>query len=276
MTEYRTRHAAALQRDRKEDSGTVRPHPLPMEERLVLPDVAYRLEEINLPAAMAASLAGKQVTVQLSPEEEAFTRRIDTPIESSGWIDPEGSYWNDYQPLRVLFNDSTGRVWRLPRLWFTRPAMVEPPIDVGATFREGTWNEEIHMPSEWDLQDINIGLIESRKAGGRITVIKVHAIPGKPVKVHWMDTSGKSWRIPANWRRRRVRLPSSEGLISQDIPPEFARSDAGRVVSVNYHPGSLCCLPEQYRFRDEKGNRWLVFSRDCLLLGYGNREEYRA
>jgi hypothetical protein len=248
----------------------------PTEVSLALPSEPWRLEEINLPPAMAASFAGRAVTVRVLPEEEAFTRRIDPPIESSGWIDPEGSYWNDYQPLRVLFNDSTGRVWRLPRLWFTRPAMVEPPIDVGTTFREGTWNEEIHMPSEWDLQDINIDLIESRKAGGRVTVIKVHAVPGKPVKVHWKDTSGKSWRIPANWRRRRVRLPSSEALISQDIPQEVARSYAGRAVSVNYHPGSLCCLPDQYRFRDEEGNRWPVFMRDCLLLCYGDGEEYRA
>jgi len=118
--------------------------------------------------------------------------------------------------------------------------------------------------------------MESRRARGRIMVIKVHAVPEGPVKVYWKDSSGKSWRIPANWRRRRVRLPSYEVLVSQGIPPEVARSYAGRAVSVNYHPGSLCCLPEQYRFRDETGNRWPVFIRDCLLLGYGDGDEYRA
>jgi len=248
----------------------------PTEKHLVLPNEQYRLEEINFPAAMAASLRGKQVPVQVFPEEEAFTRRINPPKESSGWIDPKGNYWNDYQPLRLLFTASDGKVWRFPRSWLTRPQIVEPSIDSGHIFSEGTWSEEIHLPSEWDLQDINICPIESQRAGGRVSVIKVHAVPGRPVRVDWKDTAGKYWRIPANWRRRRVRLPSYEVLISQDISPEIARSFAGKAISVNYHPGSLCCLPEQYRFRDEEGNRWPVFIRDCQLLGYGDGDEYRA
>jgi hypothetical protein len=256
--------------------GNTRFGPQMKEESLELPADTYRLEEANLPAPMAASLAGKRVNIQVFDEEEGFTRQIDPEIESSGWIDPKGNFWNDYQPLRLLYTAPDGEVWRFPRSWFTRPETVDPPVDSGLTFREGVWNEEIHMPSEWDLQDINIGLIESRKSGGRVTVIKVHAVPGEPVKVYWKDISGKSWRIPANWRRRRVRLPSSEVLISQDTPPEVARSYAGKTVSVNYHPGSFCCLPDQYRFRDQEGNRWPVFVRDCLLLGYGDGEEYRA
>jgi len=48
------------------------------------------------------------------------------------------------------------------------------------------------------------------------------------------------------------------------------------VVSVNYHPGSLCCLPEHYRFRDEERNKWRVKIRDCFLIGYGDAEEHPA
>jgi hypothetical protein len=154
--------------------------------------------------------------------------------------------------------------------------MVEPPVQTGVTLREAGWEETIHLPSKWDLQDINIDSIESYKAWGRERTIKVHAVPGEPIKVYWQDAAGKIWRIPANWRRRRVGLPTYEVLTAQDIPPDVARSYAGKAVSVNYHPGSLCCLPEQYRFRDEEGNRWPVFIRDCLLLGYGDGKEYRA
>jgi hypothetical protein len=108
-----------------------------VERQLILPSEAYRLEEINFAAAMAASLRGKQVTVQVFPEEEAFTRRINPPKESSGWIDPKGNYWNDYQPLILLFTASDGRVWRFPRSWLTRPQIVKPSIDSGHIFSEG-------------------------------------------------------------------------------------------------------------------------------------------
>jgi hypothetical protein len=45
---------------------------------------------------------------------------------------------------------------------------------------------------------------------------------------------------------------------------------------VNCHPGSRCCLPEQYRFRDDEGSRLPVLIRDCVLLGYGDAAEHRA
>jgi protein-tyrosine phosphatase len=44
------------------------------------------------------------------------TRRVehdDTPL----LIDPEGDCWNDYPPVRVLYADGQGRVWRFPRRW---------------------------------------------------------------------------------------------------------------------------------------------------------------
>jgi hypothetical protein len=277
MTLYRTPYSAALQRDGRKDLWAVRPGPLPTEESLFLPDGAYRLEEINLPAAMAASLAGKQVTVRAFPEEDAFTRRIDPKTESSGWVDPEGNYWNDYQPLRVLFTDLTGKGWRLPRWWLDRSSVDAQLIEtMHSTTGEATWKEKIHMPSEWDLEDINIDLIHARKTGGKIAAVEVHVAPGEPVLVSWCDDSHLVWRIPADWRRRRIRLPSYDVLVLQDVPPEVAQEYAGTTVSVNYHPGSLCCLPEQYRFRDKEGYRWPVFKRDCLVLGYGDEEYHIA
>jgi hypothetical protein len=71
-------------------------------------------------------------------------------------------------------------------------------------------------------------------------------------------------------------LPSYEVLVAQEVPEDVAERFAGKVVSVNYHPGSLCCLPDCYRFRDEEKNRWPVFIRDCLVMGFGDAQEYRA
>jgi hypothetical protein len=71
-------------------------------------------------------------------------------------------------------------------------------------------------------------------------------------------------------------LPSREVLASQGIPEDVAGDYAGMIVSVNYHPGSLCCLRDQYRFRDSDGNRWPVRISDCKLIGYGDQPEFRA
>jgi hypothetical protein len=216
------------------------------------------------------------VTVQVLPEEKPFTRRIQPGgSEIRGWIDPEGNHWNDYQPMRVLFTDpDEGRVWRFPRRWF-RPPDAEPQLDpYYSVSAEVVWTERLHMPTDWDLWEINIEMSEAVKAGGEVAVIEVCATPHEPVKVLWRDSSGTIWRIPHDWRRRRIRLPSYDLLVSQDIPLEVAQEYAGKNVSVNYHPGSLCCLPDGYRFRDRDGRRWEVKALDCVLLGYGDEPEH--
>ena len=68
----------------------------------------------------------------------------------------------------------------------------------------------------------------------------------------------------------RVKLPKADVLVSQGMPDDVAKEYAGKIVSVNYHPGSLCCLPRHYRFRDAAGNRWPVRIRDCVLVGLGD------
>jgi len=48
-------------------------------------------------------------------------------------------------------------------------------------------------------------------------------------------------------------LPKAAVLIAQGVPGDVAERFGQVIVSVNYHPGSLCCLTEQYRFRDGDG-----------------------
>lgn len=244
------------------------------ESILTLPGDPYRLEEINLPAPLVASLAGQTVAVQILPEEQAGTRRVD-PTESPAWISPEtGEYWNDYQPIRILFTDSEGGVWRFPRRWLNGTGPGIPPPD--AFIQEAAWRETTSLPTEWDLDEINIPWIETVHTRGRGGVIvEVHAVPAQPVKV-WLRGPSDRWRIPNDWRRRRIKLPCYDVLASDGIPIEVSKEYAEKVVSVNYHPGSLCCLPDAYRFRDGSGKRWPVKIRDCLLLGYGDQEEARA
>ena len=136
--------------------------------------------------------------------------------------------------------------------------------------------ETLHLPSMWDLSDINIDLGAASAAAGKPTTIEVHAAPNQQVRGLWRDSSGRAWRIPHDWRKRRVLLPAYGLLLENNVPPDVAEEFAGKAVSVNYHPGSLCCLPDGYRFRDGQGGRWPIRAIDCLLLGYGDRNERLA
>lgn len=249
---------------------------IPTQPNFLFPSEPFLLEEANLPPKLAASLAGKRVTVEILPEEQACTRRIQLERDISVVRDEEGNYWNAYQPVRLLFADADGKKWRLPRRWMNWPFHPDRPEITSRAARAATWQEELHLPSHWDLEEINIDFMEAAKAGGMPTVVEVHVAARRPIKVLWRDSTGTVWRIPHDWRRRRIRLPDYDVLVAQDIPPEVALKWAGKAVSVNYHPGSLCCLPDSYRFRDGEGGKWPVKKRDCVLLDYGNREEYRA
>lgn len=246
------------------------------KREITLPKEVYRLEEINLPQELASALAGKVISVEVTPEREALTKRFDEaelPGDLPFLIDPQGDAWNNYWPMQGFFTNPLGRIWRIPRHWLTQgeaPLREEAPYEVT---REVAWTETIHLPSWWDLRDINIPSAEARKVSGRPKPIEVHVAPHQQVVVFWRDASGKAWRVPHDWRRRRINLPTYEGLLKNDVPPDVAEEFAGKVVSVNYHPGSLCCLPDGYRFRDGHGGRWPVRAADCILLGYGDEEE---
>ena len=80
---------------------------VPTKQQLRLPDEAFRLEEANLPAELALSLAGRMLMVEVLPEEPPASRQVE-PDDFPLLIDPDGNYWNDYRPVRVLYRDSKG------------------------------------------------------------------------------------------------------------------------------------------------------------------------
>jgi hypothetical protein len=247
-----------------------------LNQQLTLPKSVLLLEEVNLPADLARSLAGQSVVVKILAEESyAFRERPDRKdyLLARG----DGDYWNAYQPTRVLFKDADGRSWCLPRSWLGT-AHWESQVDWSCSDIEGTATliEGVNLPSFWDLLEINIPAPEALEAARRRTSVEVRFGPRKLIRVIWRDSEGRPWRIPPDWRRRRVKLPTYDQLVSQGIPDDVAKDFAEKVVSVNYHPGSLCCLPEQYRFRDQDGNRWPVCIRDCIAFGYGDAEEHPA
>lgn len=246
--------------------------------QLTLPSDAFRLEERNLPASLARDLAGRTITVRIQPEEPALTHKVeaqDYPL----LIDPQGNCWNDWRPLRVLFTDSEGREWRLPRGWLSESAFcTETPLEAYCPVSQETvFTQTMNLPTSWDLWDINITWGDVARAyHTKPAMVEVHLSPGEPVKVFWRGPSGTIWRIPHDWRKRRVKLPEVGVLVSQGIPDDVSARYAGKIVSVNYHPGTLCCLPEQYRFRDTEGRRWPVQIRDCALVGLGDAQEILA
>jgi hypothetical protein len=234
------------------------------------------LEEINLPTELAREIAGTTVQVQMFPEEEAGTRRVE-PDDYPLLVDSEGNCWNDYRPLRIFYAGPGGRVWRFPRRWLPDwPANVEPSFDAEpAVSRELAFAEEFQLPTIWDLWSNNIPL-ERVNGISAITEVEVRVSPPNQVRVYWRDAEGTVWRLPHDWRRRRIQLPAEEVLAAQGIPADVAAENAHKILSVNYHPGSLCCLKEHYRFRDSEGHKWPVKIADCLVLGYGNATEGRA
>ena len=243
---------------------------------LVLPKDAFRLEERNLPESLAPDLAGKTTKVKVLPEETALTRQVG-PDDYPLLIDPQGNYWNDYRPVRVLYADSEGREWRLPRAWLSEsPVGSEVPLESScAVLQETAFSETMNLPSEWDLWEINLPwevVAEAHRM--RPALVEVRYSPGEPATVSWRDRNGTVWRIPHDWRKRRVKLPEFDMLVSQGIAEDVAEEYAGKIVSVNYHPGTLCCLPDQYRFRDDDGGKWPVRIEDCVIVGYGDTEEH--
>jgi len=246
--------------------------------QLALPNDRFRLEEINMPEDLASALAGQTVDVEVLPEEPPATRRIDPDDPPPGLpilIDPEGAAWNDYWPIRVLYREAGGRAWRLPRHWLS--GGVSPVVEAGRY--EAThglcWGEIWCPPTWWDLCDINIPERASLEVRGG-TWVGVSIAPGGVARVSWKDGSRGMWRIPHDWRRRRILLPDRDGLLRNGLPQDIADEFGGRIVAVNYHPGSLCCLRDGYRVRDGRGGKWPVRAADCVVVGFGDEGERYA
>jgi len=231
---------------------------------LQFPQTPHRLAEINLPDEVIDSVLGQAVTVTVYPAEKAMTRQIDpehTEGEAPFLIDREGLLWNDFKPVRVEFADAEGRAWRCPRFWLDG---IQQPTACAAVDAD----EEINLPTEWDLGDINISSLAAHRSAGKPVPIEVRMKFGV-METTWCDTEGVQWRIPSDWRRRVVRLPDAPILAAEGLQRGIADRHAMQIVAVNYHPGSLCCLPEHYRWRDIYGSKWPVRISDCELIGFG-------
>jgi hypothetical protein len=243
---------------------------------IILPCERFRLEEINMPEELASALAGQAVDVEVHPEAQAGTLRLDLEGLPDGLpflIGDDGIAWNGCWPERVFYKDATGRAWRLPRHWLTEG--VSPVIDASRyeVTHESGWLESWCPPTLWDLWDVNIE--DAPAADGQLGAadVEVSIAPGDIPKVLWKGPSGKAWRIPHDWRRRRIRLPDCEGLVRNGLPLDIAEEFGGRIVAVNYHPGSLCCPSGGYRVRDGRGGKWPVRAADCVVVGFGDESE---
>ena len=252
---------------------------MPLTQQLTLPSEKFRLEEINLPEDLASALAGRNVDVEVLPEQPAMTRRLDLHNLPEGLpmlIGQDGVAWNDYWPMRVLCRDPDGRLWRLPRHWVS--VGVAPVVEASRynVRHESSWLESWSPPTWWDLRDINIQDVPDAEGGRGAADIEVSVVPGEVPKIFWKGPSGNVWRIPHDWRMRRIRLPTCEGLLRNNLPQDIAEEFGCRIVAVNYHPGSLCCLSDGYRVRDGRGGRWPVRAADCIVVGFGDETERLA
>lgn len=248
-----------------------------MTQQLALPNEKFRLEEINMPEELAGSVAGQTVTVEVFPEELPMLRLRRDPNDVPGGvpmlIDMDHVGLIDLWPVRVLYTDSDGRIWRVPRHWLADG--VSPVIEASryAITQESSWLENWCPPTWWDLWDINIEEAPAAVGEQAAADIKVSVAPGEIPRAFWKGPSGKAWRIPHDWRRRRIKLPGREGLLRNDFSQDIAEEFGGRIVAVNYHPGSLCCLPDGYRVRDGRGEKWPVRAADCVVVGFGDETE---
>jgi hypothetical protein len=247
--------------------------------KIHLPSERFRLEEINMPEELASALAGQAADVEALPEAPAGTRRLDPDDLPDGLpflVGDDGTAWNGYWPARVLYTDASGRTWRLPRHWLTEG--ISPVIEASRyeTTHNMAWHEFWCPPTWWDLWDVNIEDVPTAEGEQGAACVEVSVVPGEIPKVLWRGPSGKAWRIPHNWRRRRIRLPDCGGLLRNGLPLDIADEFGGRIVGVNYHPGSLCCLSDGYRVRDGRGEKWPVRAADCVVVGFGDETERHA
>ena len=71
-------------------------------------------------------------------------------------------------------------------------------------------------------------------------------------------------------------LPDCGGLLRNGLPLDIAEELGGRIVAVNHHPGSLCCLSGGYRVSDGRGGERPVRAADCVVVGFGDEAERYA
>jgi hypothetical protein len=214
---------------------------------IILPCERFRLEEINMPEELASALAGQAVDVEVHPEAPAETLRLDLEDLPDGLpflIGDDGIAWNGCWPERVFYKDATGRAWRLPRHWLSEG--VSPVIDASRyeVTHESGWLESWCPPTWWDLWDVNIQDVPAADGQPGAACVEVSIAPGEIPKVLWKGPSGKAWRIPHDWRRRRIRLPDCEGLAAEWPAPGHRGGIRGKNRGREL-PSRLTVLPER-------------------------------
>ena len=115
-------------------------------QQLALPSEKFRLEEINIPEELAAILAGQTVAVDVFPEGPpmALRRHRNDPPDGPPILIVEGSVeWWDPWPVRILYTDDDGRIWRVPRHWLS--GGVSPVIEASryAITQESSWPDRM-------------------------------------------------------------------------------------------------------------------------------------
>lgn len=167
------------------------------------------------------------------------------------------------KPVQRFKPRSDGREWRLPRHWL--PVGVSPVIPASRyeAMHESSWMESWILPTLWNLGDMNIQDVPGPDGGLGAPEVEVRVSPGEIAKVLWCGPSGRAWRIPHDWLRRRVKLPGSEGVLRNNLPLDIAEAFANKIVTVNYHPGSLCCLCLQIFCRQHMAVQGTGHSKDC-------------
>ena len=226
-------------------------HPMKELQYLAIPSTKFPLAEANLPPALVESLANTFLEVHLIPGTRDRAKR-------------------------AVF-EAGGRTWFLPRRYL-EPVSMEPPLDqIHRVTREVIFPEDLMLPTEQDLLEQNIpGEAASPLALTRVTAL-VRLAPDTPAVVTVQDPSGNVWRIPHEWRRRNILLPSLEILIAEEIPKAVAERLSGQVLPANFHPGSACCLSSYYRvFDEETGVKWHVPITACEVVGLGSALEHGA
>ena len=186
-------------------------------------------------------------------------------------IDPEGKCWSEHYPLQVFFRDDCERFGDChdtgsAALLIGYSRRLHNRIQTIGSQANTFWRS----PSTCllfgiCLKSTSLANWPWQQQGSQQKSKSVES--RKPCSGHVECSHGDPVCHSAYLARRRVQLPERGRLTEGGVPDETAAIYAGRVVSVNYHPGSLCCLLEQYRFRDEQGNRWPVKIQDCFLVG---------
>jgi hypothetical protein len=218
---------------------------------LAIPSTKFPLAEVNLPPALVESLANTFLEVHLLPG-------------------------NQQRSKRAIF-EAGGRTWFLPRRYL-EPVSLEPLLDqIYSVTREVSFPEDLMLPTDQDLLEQNI----SEEAASRLALTRVTALirltPDTPAVLTVQDPGGNLWRIPHEWRRRNILLPSPEILIAEEIPKSIAERLGGQVLPANFHPGSACCMPSYYRvFDEETGVKWHVPISACKVVGLGSALEHAA